>query len=111
MNAKVKEYLILEWEWQPGLPAPDKNWANDIEGYEIYEILPDTGAPPKFLKTVKPMGAKAAAVPLPWHNYCYGVNAFANVPEYGGKLVSEMTTYLPASRQQQRRSRRSHLTG
>jgi hypothetical protein len=39
------------------------------------------------------MGAKAAAVPLPWHNYCYGVNAFANVPEYGGKLVSEMATY------------------
>jgi hypothetical protein len=93
MNAPVKEYLVLEWEWQPGLPAPDKNWANDIEGYEIYEIMPDTEAPPKFLKEVKPMGAKAAAVPLPWHNYCFGVQAFANVPEYGGKLVSEMSTY------------------
>jgi hypothetical protein len=93
MNAQVKEYLVLEWEWQPGLPAPDKNWANAIEGYEIYEIIPDTEAPPKFLKEVKPMGAKAAAVPLPWHNYCYGVKAFANVPAYGGKLVSEMSTY------------------
>jgi hypothetical protein len=98
MNAQVKEYYILEWEWQPHPPEPGKTWVNDIAGYEIYEIMPDTEAPALHLKDVKPLGAKAAALPMMWSGSglrCYGVRAFAEGPEYNGKLVSEMAIHCP----------------
>jgi hypothetical protein len=98
MNAKVHEYDILEWEWQPHPPEPGKTWVNDIAGYEIYEIMPDTEAPPLHLKDVKPLGAKAAALPMMWSGSglrCYGVRAFAEGTKYNSKLVSEMAIHCP----------------
>lgn len=94
MSATVTQYRLLEWEWQPGLPGTGL-WINDIAGYELYEILPDSGAPPKYLKSVKPLGARAAAVPVPWGLRCYGVKAYAEGPQYGGKVESEMATFCP----------------
>jgi hypothetical protein len=96
MGASKSQYILLEWEWQPGVSLPAGAVAiNDIAGYMLYEILPDTEAPPKYMKSVKPLGARAAAVPLPGEKRCYGVRAFADNQKYGGKKVSEMTTYCP----------------
>ena len=95
-SSTMKEHFILEWEWQPGLNIPGNSaWINEIDGYEIYEILPDTGAPPTYMKLAKPPASKVAAVPLLLGYRCYGVKAYAEGPQYGGKVESEMATYCP----------------
>jgi len=92
MNAPVKEYLILEWEWQPktNLPGEDK-WLNAIDGYRLYEIDPVSKAE-IYLKDISNLNQKVAAVPIPWSPRCYGVRAFVNDPVIE---PSEMMTFCP----------------
>ena len=96
LNAHVKSQIILEWEWQPGnnWPGGSPTWLNDINGYELYEIDPLTNVQ-KYMKEVNPAALKAAGLPLPWGARCYGVQAYAEGPQYGGILFSSMTTYCP----------------
>jgi hypothetical protein len=96
IDAQVKEYYVLVWEWQPKTCWPGTNcvWVNDIDGYYVYEIDPLTTTK-KYIKDVNKPGQKVSAIPLPWGYRCYGVEAYAEGPEYGGQIVSEMTTYCP----------------
>jgi len=96
LNAQVKEYYTLVWEWQPKTCWPGGNcvWVNDIDGYYIYEIDPMTNSQ-TYLKEVNKPNQKVTAVPLPWGYRCYGVKAYAEGPELGGQIVSEMETYCP----------------
>jgi hypothetical protein len=92
LNAKVKQYYVLEWEWEPRVNWPgNETWLNDIGGYRIYEIDPLTKSP-SFLKEIGDPNQKVTAVPLPWGARCYGVQAFPNDPIIES---SEITTYCP----------------
>lgn len=92
MSAKVKEHVVLVWEWSPKVCWPGLcNWNNEIAGYGVYEIDPFTNAK-KFLANIKPPLQKVAFIPLPWGAKCYGVEAYVDMP---GAQVSEMTTYCP----------------
>ena len=96
LNAQVKSEIVLEWEWQPKTCWPIGNcvWVNDIDGYYVYEIDPLNNTQ-QYMKEVIPPAAKVVALPLPWGYRCYGVKAYAEGPELGGQIVSEMTTYCP----------------
>jgi hypothetical protein len=92
MNASVKEYRILVWEWQPGICWPgDCPWINEINGYHVYEIDAITQAM-KYLKDVDNPSEKMAAIPLSWTTPCYGVRAYVNDPAIED---SEIATYCP----------------
>jgi hypothetical protein len=65
---------------------------NDINGYRVYQIDPNTNIP-KYLKQINNPSQKVSAVPLPWGYYCYGVEAFAEGTDYN--LVSQMAIYCP----------------
>ena len=92
MTAKVKEYIILEWEWTPEFCWPgDCPWMNEIDGYRIYQIDPVTKAEKYLAETTNPNN-KITAIPLPWGATCYGVRAYSNDPAYES---SEMATYCP----------------
>ena len=95
MNAPVKEYILLEWEWVPKTcwPVGKCVWINDIDGYYIYEIDPFTNSQ-KYVKDVNNPDKKATALPLPWGDRCYGVKAYAENLEVG-HVVSAMTTFCP----------------
>lgn len=93
MNAKVKQNIILEWEWKPEACWPGfcQYGATEIAGYGVYEIDPATQAK-KFLADVHPSAMRVAFLPLPWGAKCYGVEAYIDYPGMG---VSEMATYCP----------------
>ena len=95
LNAALKTDIVLEWEWIPGVHWPsDPAWITQIDGYDVYEIDPATQQP-TLMKQVFPSVAKVAALPLPWGARCYGVDAYADSPQYGGKVTSKMSTYCP----------------
>jgi len=98
LSAPVKEYIVLEWEWQPKtcwpIPGLDCTWLNDIAGYSIYEIDPLTTAEKK-LKDINNPSQKVTALPLPWGFRCYAVEAYAVHPENMSKVVSLRATYCP----------------
>ncbi|MDP1546378.1 MAG: Ig-like domain-containing protein [Anaerolineales bacterium] len=91
LNAPVKEYIVLVWEWQPEVCWPGfcKYEINEIDGYMIYQLDSITQASSYFLKEIKNPGQKVTAVPLPWGAKCYGVTAIA------GGQESEMAIYCP----------------
>jgi hypothetical protein len=91
LNAPIKEYTILVWEWQPEICLPGfcKYEINQIDGYMVYEFGPLTPASTYFLKEVDNFNQKVTAIPLPWETKCYGVTALA------GGQESEMVTYCP----------------
>lgn len=87
MNAPVKEYNILVWEWQAEAcwPGYCQYGINQVDGYRIYAVPDFTKKAlysPKSIKYLKTVSdpQKAAAIPLPWAGewYCYGVEAFVN---------------------------------
>ena len=96
LNAPVKEYIILEWEWQPKTcwPGQDCNWLNDIAGYSIYEYDPVSKLS-KHMKDVSNSAQKVTALPLSWGFHCYRVEAYAINPQNGDKIVSPKTIYCP----------------
>lgn len=96
LNAPVKEYIILEWEWQPKTcwPGQDCNWLDDISGFSIYEVNPFSKFS-KHMKDVTNPAQKVTALPLPWGFSCYAVEAYAEHPENGSKVVSPKTIYCP----------------
>lgn len=96
VNAELQEYYTLVWEWEPKTcwPGPGCTWVNDIDGYYIYEIDPMANSQ-NYLKDINNPGQKVTAIPLPWGYRCYGVEAYAEGPEYGGQVISEMATYCP----------------
>lgn len=92
LNASVKEYVILVWEWKPELCWPGfcKYEINEIDGYMIYEINPLAQTSTYFLKEIDNPNQKVTAIPMPWGaTKCYGVTALA------GGQESEMATYCP----------------
>ena len=92
MTAKVKEYIILEWEWTPEFCwGGDCPWMNEIDGYRVYQIDPVTKAEKYLAETTNPNN-KITAIPLPWGAYCYGVRAYSNDPAYES---SDMASYCP----------------
>ena len=94
MAAKVKEFIILEWEWEPESFCWGGNCnygINDIDGYHIYQIDPLTQAE-TYLKDVTNPNQKVTAIPLPWGAKCYGVSAYVNSP---GIQDSDMAKYCP----------------
>ncbi len=97
VNASVKQYYTLVWEWQPAtcLPGMSCSWVAEIDGYYLYELDPISKAE-KFIKEVSKPTQKSTAVPLPWGAKCYGVKAYAENPILG-HLVSNMATYCPGS--------------
>ena len=93
LNAKMKEYIILEWEWAPKVCWGECPWYDEIDGYRLYEIDPATKSK-KFIKEIKPFNQKVTAVPLPWGAKCYGIEAFI---ASGGISPSDMSTYCPGT--------------
>lgn len=95
MNAKIKQSIILEWEWKPEACWPGfcKYGVGKIAGYGVYEIDPATQSK-KFLADVHPSAMRVAFIPLPWGAKCYGVEAYVDQPGMG---VSEMATYCPGT--------------
>lgn len=92
LNAPIKQFVILQWEWEPKANWPgSKTWLNEIDGYRIFEIDPFTQNE-KYMKEIKNPVQKVAAVPLPWGAKCYGVRAFSNDPAIE---ASAMSTYCP----------------
>jgi hypothetical protein len=88
LNASVKQYRVLQWEWEPKVNLPGNDvWLNEIDGYHIYEIDPLTNSY-KFLADIKNPKQKAVAVPLPWGpSRCYHIWAYVNDPvikDFGG---------------------------
>jgi len=96
LNAPVKEYIVLEWEWQPHTcwPGQDCKWLNEIDGYSIYEYDPFSKLS-KHMKDINNSAQKVTALPLPWGFHCYSVEAYATHPENGSKVVSPKTIYCP----------------
>lgn len=101
MNAPMKEYNMLVWEWQPEICWPGfcKYGVDKVDGYRIYQ-LPDltkkvlySPKSRKYLQSVSDP-QKAAAIPLPWagESHCYGVEAYVNDPSIP---PSEMATFCP----------------
>ena len=95
MNAPVKQYIVLEWEWGPETcwSVGKCVWVNDIDGYYVYEIDPLTNTQ-KYMKDINNPNKKATALPLPWGYRCYGVEAYAENLDVG-HVVSGMTTFCP----------------
>lgn len=92
LNASVKQYRVLQWEWEPRVNWPGYDlWLNEIDGYHIYEIDPLTKTP-KFIADVKNPKQKVVAVPLPWGAPCYGVQAYIDDPVLE---PSEIAEYCP----------------
>lgn len=92
LNAKVKEHVVLVWEWSPKLCVFGVcKWNNEIAGYGVYEIDPATNTR-HLVADIKPPLQKAAFIPLPWGAKCYGVEAYVDLP---GSQVSEMAEYCP----------------
>lgn len=93
MNAKVKQYLILEWEWAPKFcwPGPSCQWYDKVDGYRIYEFDPSTMVK-KLVRDEKSQGNKVTAIPLPWGPKCYLVEAYVNQP---GVPSSVAASYCP----------------
>ncbi|MBI2333036.1 MAG: hypothetical protein HYU84_12920, partial [Chloroflexi bacterium] len=91
LNAPVKEYIVLVWEWQPEVCWPGfcKYGINEIDGYMIYQLDALTKASSYFLKEIDNPSQKVTAIPLPWGAKCYGVTALA------GGQESEMAIYCP----------------
>lgn len=80
LNAKVKQYLILEWEWAPKVCWPGScQWYDKVDGYRVYEFDPSTMVR-KLVRDEKSQGNKVTAVPLPWGPKCYQVEAYVNQP-------------------------------
>ena len=93
LNAPVKEYIILEWEWHPKTcwPGQDCNWLNDIDGYSIYEYDPFSKLS-KHIKDVSNSAQKVTALPLSWGFHCFRVEAYAKHPENNHGFI-----FTPAS--------------
>ena len=92
MGAKVKDHIVLVWEWAPKLCVYGScKWNNQIAGYGVYEIDPATNSR-HLIADIKPPLQKVAFVPLPWGGKCYGVEAYVDLP---GSQVSELVTYCP----------------
>jgi len=92
LNASLKEYIILEWEWQPEACWPGfcNYGVTEIAGYRIYEIDPFTQSR-IFLKDIPNPTQKVTPIPIPWVQKCYGVEAY--ILPIGSD--SEMITYCP----------------
>ena len=92
LNAKVKQYNVLVWEWTSKFNWPgNTQWVDKIDGYNVYEINPVTKSE-KLLAVVTNPKQKVTAVPIPWGSACYGVKAFVNdaaIP------LSPISTYCP----------------
>ncbi|KAA3644797.1 MAG: LysM peptidoglycan-binding domain-containing protein [Chloroflexi bacterium] len=84
MNAWVKQYYMLVWEWQPQfcIPGSDCKWINDIDGYYVYEVDPETSQLISPHNVPNP-SQKALAVSLPWGARCYAIKAYAENPQIG----------------------------
>ncbi len=92
LKAPVKQYYVLEWEWQPQVNWPgNETWINDIDGYRIFEIDP-LSKKEKLIANVSNPKQKVVAVPLPWGAPCYGVKAYIDDPVLE---PSQMATYCP----------------
>ncbi len=98
LNAPLKTYLVVEWEWQPGFNWPGQQpYANNILGYNLY-LTDATNSNPTFIVKVNPAEAHVGAIPLPWAGQCVGVQAYADGQPYSGtpgELVSKVVTYCP----------------
>lgn len=84
LNAQVKQYNILVWEWgQPSCWVGYCNYVDKVDGYRVYQLpMPGNPYAPKsikYLQTVKDP-QKLAAVLLAWGGSCYGVEAYVNDP-------------------------------
>lgn len=93
MNAQIKEYYTLVWEWQPEFCWGDCSWANEIDGFLIFE-LNQLAHSEALLKKIPNSGQKATAVPLPWGARCYGVRAYVETLDQGD-IFSPLSTYCP----------------
>lgn len=94
MNAKVKENLVLVWEWQPEVCWPGfcKYAVNEIKGYGLYEI-DQTNQSFVLIADIKSSAMRVAFPPLSWSGgKCFGVEAYMDYP---GSQVSAMDTYCP----------------
>lgn len=96
MNAKVKQNIILIWEWKPEVCWPGfcKYGADKIAGYTLYEYDPFTQQE-KYLADIKPSAMRVAFVPLPWGVKCYVVEAYADSP--GSQVSEKSTIYCPGN--------------
>ncbi|MGH2582499.1 MAG: Ig-like domain-containing protein [Anaerolineales bacterium] len=92
INAQMKQYYILVWEWEPKICWPNTSCAqaNEIGGYEIFEKGP-MGSD-VYMKDIPNAGQKVTAVALPWGAKCYGVRAYIENPAFG-KVNSDVTTW------------------
>jgi LysM repeat protein len=92
MNAAVKQYILLEWEWAKPFCWPGYcNYVAAINGFHLYLVDPVTKAE-TYIHDIANPGQREAALPLPWGLQCYGVRAYTNNPAY---LESDITTYCP----------------
>lgn len=92
MNAAVKQYILLEWEWAKPFCWPGYcDYVAAINGFHLYLVDPVTKAE-AYIHDIANPGQREAALPLPWGLQCYGVRAYTNNPAY---LESDITTYCP----------------
>ncbi len=96
MNAKVKQNIVLIWEWKPEVCWPGfcKYGADTIAGYTLYEYDPFTHQE-KYLADIKPSAKRVAFVPLPWGAKCYVVEAYADSP--GSQVSEKSAVYCPGN--------------
>lgn len=98
MNSQIKQYYILEWEWQPTFcwPGTDCAWVDHVDGFWIYELDPSLQSG-NWIKDIPVSDQKVTAVPLPWGAKCYGVVAYANLLTSEGVQAkgSQYAIYCP----------------
>ena len=96
LKAPIKQFTVIEWEWEPRpcLPVGNCAWVNDIDGYLVYEIDPSNNTE-KNMKSIGNITQKVSALPVAWGYRCYGIKAYAEGAEYNGHIYSDMAIYCP----------------
>jgi hypothetical protein len=88
---------VLQWEWQSGC-WPGQEGCIKIDGYLLYILYKNDPEPSiHYLREINNPEQKVAGFPLPWGHTCYGVAAYIEDTQSGGKNISDMATYCPAS--------------
>jgi hypothetical protein len=87
---------VLQWEWQSGCWLGQEGCIQHIDGYLLYVIYKNDPEPSThYLREINNPEQKVAAFPLPWGITCYGVAAYVEDAQSGGKNFSDMATYCP----------------
>jgi hypothetical protein len=91
LDGSPKQYIVLIWEWSPGLCFGSCPWADGIDGYVINQSDMSNSVG-ETSKDIASMYQKATAFPLPWGSRCYSVFAYKDIAGQG-RVYSPPASY------------------